>query len=1013
MSLKPVTRFFILLIGLGLLYPANTTAQITAPEKAMGRYTHYSWQDQHGLPQNSVYAITQTRDGYLWLGTIEGLARFDGVRFEVFDGGDLHGIKIKLVTALLEDREGSLWIATGNFGLIRFRDGKFTAYTSQNGLPSDVVKSVCEDADGGLWVGTAAGLSRFEDGKFVTYTSRDGLAGDHVTALLRDRRGSIWAGTNGNGISKLEGGKFTNYTTGHGLSSDSVVSFYEDQDESIWIGTAGGGLNCFRDGRFTHYAAKEGLVGDHVWAIYNDYEGGLWVGTNVGLNRLKDGVFSVSAGKEGEPVLDVKSIHVDRERNIWVGAQAGGLNLFRDGRFRVLIAKDGLASDLVWAVAEDDEGNLWVLTEGGLNRVKDGRVRAYAAKDGLADDNVIGISPDNEGNLWFITPTGLTRYRRGKFTSFTARDGLSDDRVLTVCAARDGGVWVSTAGGLNRFKDGRFTALPAAENLAPDTFRRCHEDARGDLWLGTMTRGLFRFKDGKYAFQDVMPGPPYDQVVMFYEDRAGTVWIGTGGGLIRFKDEKFMRIRAGDGLYDDLAFQILEDDDGNFWMSCNKGVYRVAAQELNDFADGRIDRVNSYIYGTEDGMLSRECNGGQPAGWRAKDGTLWFPTIKGLAGVASRRQNREPPAVIIEEIFGDGKGFDHLRAARMGPGVGEVEIQYTGLSWDVPQRVRFKYKLEGYDQDWVEAGSRRIAYYTNLAPGDYTFRVIASNNDGVWNETGAKYEFYLRPHFYQTAWFQALALLSLGGIVVLLYRRRVAALRREHLAQQAFSTQLIASQEQERKRIAAELHDSLGQSLAIIKNRALLSLKTPENHERALAQMDEIAVAATHAIDEVKVISYNLRPHQLDRLGLTRAVVTMLDKVAAANGLRLSIDVDQIDGLFAPDSEINLYRIVQESVNNVVKHSGATAASVRVTRHARRVELIVSDNGRGFDPEAAAANDGGSPPEQQPRAAGGFGLIGIAERVRILGGQLAIRSAPGQGTTLTVRFDVKGERDGE
>ncbi len=803
MNPRPIIDLFILLISLGFIFPTSLMAQTLAPDKAMGRYTHYSWLEQHGLPQNSVTAITQTRDGYLWLGTAEGLVRFDGVRFKVFDSGNTGEIKIKLIVALLEDREGSLWITTGGFGLIRLKDGRFTAYTSKNGLANNDVQAVCEDGDGGLWIGTVAGLNHLKDGKFTAYTTNNGLAGDHVMALLKDRRGNIWVGTR-SGLSRFKDGKFSNYTTRQGLAHDRITSFYEDQDGSIWIGTDGGGLSRFSEGRFTSYTTKEGLSDNRVLAICKDYEGSLWVGTSAGLSRLKDGNFSVSTEKDGVPRSEVKSIFEDRERNLWFGALAGGLNLFKDGRFKVLTIKDGLSSDLVWAVCEDQEGGLWIRTNTALNRVKDGKVTTYTTKDGLANDRVGSILPDREGSLWFGTSTGLTRYQNGRFTSFTSQEGLSNNRIISLCEGRDGGLWINTQSGLDRFKYGKFTAYGMVEGWSENFFHRCYEDRQGNLWAGTTTRGLFRFKDGRFVFQDVMTGPPYDQVILFYEDRAGAVWIGTGGGLLRFKDEKFSLITSRNGLYDDLAFQILEDTSGNFWMSCNKGIYRVSAKELNDFADGRITYVNSYVYGTEDGMLSRECNGGQPAGWRTSDGRLWFPTIKGLAGVNPEQLNPHPPSVIIEEVFSDRKPFDHLLNTQIPQGPGEIEIHYTGLSWDVPQRVRFKYKLEGYDQDWVEAGARREAYYTNLAPGRYTFRVKASNNDGVWNETGAAYEFYLRPHFYQTKTFYALCALSLLLFGFAGYRWRV-----RHLVRQK---QLLEARVAERTSLVVEQSRKLAQT---------------------------------------------------------------------------------------------------------------------------------------------------------------------------------------------------------
>jgi signal transduction histidine kinase len=404
-------------------------------------------------------------------------------------------------------------------------------------------------------------------------------------------------------------------------------------------------------------------------------------------------------------------------------------------------------------------------------------------------------------------------------------------------------------------------------------------------------------------------------------------------------------------------------------------------------------------------MLNAECNGGrQPAGWKTRDGNLWFPTQDGVAIINPEdlRDSAQPPKVVIEDLLLDNKLSQAHGSLEISPGQENLQIRYTGLSFIRPQGIRFKYKLVGLDDDWVDAGNRRAAYYSHLPPGEFMFLVIAANSDGVWNREGALIRIVVHPPFWRTWWFLSLSVIFVLGAAVLVYEYRVMRLKKARAAQVVFSWQLIESQEQERKRIAAELHDSLGQSLAIIKSRAALSLSQPEDHEKAIEQLDEISAAAVYAIDEVREIAYNLRPYQLDRLGLTRALETMLKKTADSNNIKFQLEIDEVDGIFEKESEINLYRIVQESVGNILKHAEATEARVAIKKGEREVEITIQDNGKGFHPETAPLGEAGR---------GGFGLFGIAERVHMMKGQHVINSTPGAGTTVTIKFDLKNKRE--
>lgn len=476
------------------------------------------------------------------------------------------------------------------------------------------------------------------------------------------------------------------------------------------------------------------------------------------------------------------------------------------------------------------------------------------------------------------------------------------------------------------------------------------------------------------------------------------MWIGTyDGGLNRFKGGRFTSYTTKEGMFSNGVFAILEDAHGTFWMSSNQGIYRVRKQQLNDFAEGRITKINSVSYGKADGMLSTECNGArQPSAIKTRDGRLWFPTFNGVAVVnpeAVTFNDVEPP-VLIENLILDREDLDLRGPIVIKPGQADLAIQYTALSFIKPEHIQFKYKLEGLDADWIDAGSRRTAYYPHLPAGEYVFRVLAANSDGVWSEEGATIKITVIPPFWQRWWFMLVASASLVAIVALLFRARLKRLQRAQSAQENFSRQLISSQENERKRIAAELHDSLGQNLMVIKNWTTMAKRHLEPESLARQPLEEIASSVTASIEEVREIAYNLRPYTLDEIGLTEAIHSMIERVAESSGIQFTTELDSVDGLFSGEAETSLYRIVQESVNNIVKHSQATAAAVSIRRGSQDITIVIKDDGRGFELEQVM--------NKKDR---GFGLTGISERVRLLGGRETIQSAPGAGTTITITLD--------
>jgi signal transduction histidine kinase/ligand-binding sensor domain-containing protein len=973
-------------------------------QAAHAQYRLDHWTADNGLPQNSVRDIVQTRDGYLWLTTFDGLVRFDGVRFTVFNKSNSPGILTNRFVSLYEDGQGDLWASTENSGLTRLHQGRFTTYTTKDGLPDNYANgSLGGDGQGHLLLFFGLHLFRWMDGKFQPADDLHLTAADmpgelvhlpsmfdgisrmacfvnaelHSWALadfppgfnflppVQDRQGNIWFGSD-EGLVKAENGRvFKTYTMKNGLSGKQTRLVYGQRplqvlsvrdDGSLWLTDV--------DSMHSHLVAQQPPEGLTIQISYADREGNIWFGTlRNGLYRARKQSVTTYAKPQGLIATEVYPVFEDRAGTIWVGAAGEGVFRLKDSAF---INYRHAASASVTSIFEDRAGQLWI---NGIWRFEDGRFVRGISTEVLPDTLgfVWTMYEDREGAFWFGTASGVVRYQNGTATRYTTNDGLAGDDTKVIISDAAGGLWLGSQGGLTHYKDGRFTSWREGDGLPGNTVRALKQDDDGALWIGTYDSGLGRFKDGR-----------------------------------------FTRYTTNDGLYDNGAFQILEDAAGWCWMSCNRGIYRVRKQELNDFADGKIKVINSIGYGKSDGMLNVECNGGRwPAGVKARDGKLWFPTMGGVAVIdpATVTTNAQPPPVVIEGLRVDNKDVaidtwesairNQQSAIRIAPGQENFEIQYTALSFINSENLRFRYKLEGLDHDWVEAGTRRTAYFSHVPPGDYTFRVIAANSDGMWNEEGQSVSFRVLPPFYQTWWFLTLVTLSLAGMAMLFYQRRFAALQARHAAQEAFSRRLIESQEAERKRIAAELHDSLSQNLVIIKNRAMISLQQREDPEQMLEQVAEIAEAADHALFEVREIAHNLRPYQIDRLGLTKAIEALVRK-ASTGALRFTAQLDRIDSLLPPELEINLYRIIQESVNNIVKHSQATQASLTIRHRDQTIEVIVQDDGRGFTPAATRP--------AQSRDGSGLGLAGISERAGILGSAPVIESAPGRGTTISLEI---------
>jgi signal transduction histidine kinase/ligand-binding sensor domain-containing protein len=969
-----------------LLSAIETTAQ----------YRFDSWTTDNGLPQGSVNSILQTSDGYIWLATFGGLVRFDGLRFQVFNTGNTKGLRSGRFLWLFEDRAGNLWINTEAQGLTRYKDGLFTTYTTENGLPSNQVWKMYEDTAGTLRAQTDVGWTQWVDGAFrpIEHNPDEPI----MSGFQPSRSGGVWYREDGR-LRKTENGRVLVEVN----STYYVNAFYEDHAGRIWIGTREEHLLVYENGKLTDYSQKVGFPRFRHLGFFEDRKGLFWISTGGdGLFRLKDGAFTRYTTSDGLVSNDVISLYEDREGTLWVSSKSG-FSRITERAVTSYSTKDGLAADNVYAIYEDHQGKMLIGTWNGpgLTRYSNGVFTDVTQQYGLADNWVSALLEDRSGGLWIGTYASPLRYvKDGKVTKFLPKPFPV---VHTIIQDRAGSIWVGCNDALLQYKDGNFTTYTAKSNVRGNDILALYEDRQSQLWIGTEA-GLSKYKDGVFTNYTERDGFAGNIVRTIYEDAEGALWVGMyDSGLYRLKAERVTHYTTSEGLFDNGVFSIVEDGSGNFWISCNLGIYRVRKAELNGLAEGSTKKITSVPYNRRDGMLNAECNGGgHPAGIRAHDGRIWFPTQQGVAVIDPSRLpvNSHPPAVLVESVVVDTKPVSISSGVRLEPGQVNLEINYTGLSFISPELVKFKYKLGGLDEDWVDAGARRTAYYAHLPPGTYSFHVIAANRDGFWNEAGATMRIVVVPPFWRTRWFITGAVVALGLIVFGFYQRRILGLKRANQAQERFTQQLIDSQEGERKRIAAELHDSLGQSLLMIKNRVALGLKFWDDPAKARDQIEQIGGTVAESIKEVRQIAYDLRPYQLDHIGLSQALEELVERVSGSGPIKFTASIAAMDDLYSADAAINVYRILQEALNNIVKHSGASQASVVVTRVEREVLMEIQDNGKGFSVEASDVKGGNGTRR-------GFGLTGLEERARMLNGKLAVTSTPGQGTTVRLRMGAQ------
>jgi signal transduction histidine kinase/ligand-binding sensor domain-containing protein len=923
------------------------------PTTPLAEYARQSWGMENGLPQNSVHALLQTRDGFLWLGTEGGLVRFDGAGFMVLD------------------------------------------HSSTPALPSGDIRYLVEGKEDALWVGTSEGLARLKDNTVTTFGARDALPPDAIAALKQTEQGNLrlerMQEAPGYGrVSLFQGGP------SGGFPKDEIIFKANLEGGETATGTRNAVVVAHGVRQAVFEVGKE-LPGSRVQALLADREDCLWIGTDGGLVRVLNGQVQKLPVTDPLASASILSLLEDREENLWVGTEASGLQVLRDTRFRIVDIHNGLSSDRTTTVVEDRAGALWVGTAGsGLNAMhRSGNsvsnTKTYTVRDGLLSDIVLSLAAAPNGDLWVGTADGLNRIHEGRVDSYTSADGLPDDFVRSLLVDVDDSLWVGTRRGLTHWMHApegtRMDTYTQANGLGSDLVGAMARDAHGNLWVATLA-GLSRLQGGKITNYTTANGLSSDVVTALLSRSDGTLLIGSQDRGWSLSDGTKFSIVKDDALRATTVHAILDDGLNHLWFATGNGIARCDCTIT-------ADCVRWMEFGPGDGLRSREtAMNSHPSAWRSRDGHLWFATPKGLVEVdpAHFPVNSLPPPVVVERFAVDDidqplRGADSR--ARVLAGHNHFQFTYAGLSFVSPQKVRYKYMLDGFDHAWTDAGARRVAYYTNIPPGTYTFRVQAANNDGLWNMQGAALEFELEPHFYQTVWFYILLSLATAGLVALLLRRRLLVAERE------FNAVLG-----ERSRIAREIHDTLAQGYVgiSVQLEVLAELLRHRKVEEAANQLDTTRGHVREGLAEARQSIWALRSQDSGEKTLPVNLRRVTEQ-ARSHNLDANFSVHGAYRPLPPGKEREIVRVTQEAIHNVMKHAAAKTLFVQLDYGPAEVALEVRDDGRGFAADHVS------------ELSGHFGLTGMRERAAAIGGTLDVISKPGDGTT--VRLHAPAPREAE
>jgi len=976
-------------VALGVVLACCRCAVALNPSFDINQYAHKSWTIREGFFKGAIYSIAQTPDGYLWLGTEFGLVRFDGVRFTQWQPPSGDRLPNTAIWKLLVTRNGRLWIGTAA-GLSSWKDSKLVHYPA---LAGQAVGALLEDREGTVWVGgegvPTGRLCAIQSGGAARCFGQDGRLGRFVLSLLEEN-GNLWAGAE-TGLWRWEPGPPKVFA----VPEPEVPDLNQTDDGHLLIAMHGG-IRQLVDGHTKPYPIR-GSKPFSGSRLLRDRTGGLWIGTTArGLLHLHEGLtdsFSRSDGLSGDYIT---SLLEDREGTVWV-ATTQGIDRFRDLAVSTVSVKQGLSTDNIWSVLAAKDGSVWLGTRAGLNWWDHGAVTTLSKADGLPELPQ-SLYQDDGGRIWVFTSHGLARFEQ---VGFVPVSGVPGRQVQAITGDNAGNLGLAEEQGLLRLRDGHLVEeIPwrrLSRKVAPITLLAGREP--GGLWLGSgfSDSGVVYLQDGQIrASYSATDGLGKGQVTGLLLDPDGTLWVATEGGLSVITNGRVTTLTSKNGLCDTVHW-VMEDDDDAMWLYTACGLMRVTRAELEAGVADPKRTIQAAIFDNSDGVTLHPdaFSGYSPRVAKSPDGKLWFVSGDGVSVIDPRHLpiNKLPPPVHIEQIIADDKPYDLRPGMRLPANVRSLRIEYTALSLVAPEKIHFKYKLEGQNRNWHEVINERQATYTNLPPRNYRFRVIASNNSGVWNETGDRVEFSIDPAYYQTTWFYASCVGAFLAMLWGLYRLRLYQVQREFNAQ-------LDGRVEERMRVARELHDTLLQSFqaSLIQMQAARNVlaRRPEKAEQSI---DKAITTAAGAVAEGRNAIQNLRAQPAgggDLAELLTAAGQELAHSDEAQGnppvFRVTVEGERRD--LVPLLQDEVYRIARELLRNAVRHAQAGHIEAEIRYESRQLCVHVRDDGKGVDPEILKA--GGR--------AGHYGLPGMRERAARLGGKLEFWSDAGAGTeaVLTV-----------
>jgi ligand-binding sensor domain-containing protein/signal transduction histidine kinase len=952
------------------------------PSQKLRHYGYSEWQDRDGLPQNTVRAIAQTREGYLWLGTDAGLARFNGREFTTFDSTNTPELRSNSIAALLATPEGGLWIGTGSGLLFRTPAGAYRRLDRKDGLPSEAVRALAFDRNGRMWVGTNSGVVRWDGRSFTrAWTQADGLPSNGVRSLFVDGE-DVWIGT-GEGLCRWSEDRIVPGPAM--LPRDTVRALLRDRAGRLWVGMEASGLHRFEAGRHQRVSLAPGAAPQSVRALLEDRDGNLWIATvGGGLSRWREGAVETLRRSEGLASDHLRSLFEDAEGSLWVGTEAGGLAQLRKGRVITYGMADGLRSDFVRAIRGDALGNLWVGTEGaGLHRWTGA---GFVASDavGIANAFVTSLSPDRHGNLWIGTEgNGAVRTGPSGRLAISTAPGLAENSTWAIQEASDGSVWLATSNGLVEVKGGKQRIWRTDDGLQGNSLRALHAARDGSLWIGIRTSGLQRLHNGKFEKLKLPPEMRLASVNSILEGSDGRLWIATSNGLLHWDGREFRMLTSKHGLAQDNLFQVLEDKEGRLWFSGLRGIFSVDRAQLSEVLSGRRERVESEVLTLADGLRTMECSGdAHPAGWRTPDGDLWFATIRGVVRIRpekARGRVAEAPAVVIEQVLvnGEQKGGPSVVSP---PGNRLFAVRFAAMTYLAPKLTRYRYRLIGVDSDWLEATGRQEVVYHGIGPGKYRFELEAAHPSGPWSKQPAVVHLEVQPYFYESAWFHVAMVLATGVVLTAAYRWRTRNL-----------TLRFQAVIRERARIAREIHDTLMQGFAgAALQLGSLRKRMTRDPEAAKVQLDHVLDQIDSCLAEARREIVELRGENIASAPFAERLRRVVEEAAA--GLSFTLEIRGKARSLSPAVEKNLLRIAREAVGNASRHAQAQHLKMQLVFGAHAVSLIAEDDGIG--------TSGGLD------VPGHFGLKGMRERAEEVGGRFQLHSAARKGTCIEVKMPV-------